>query len=91
MLVGPPFGELREVIDDGVAVRVEDVRAVFVIEDPGLVLLVIGIAADVVSPVDQQDPRAALAGEAFGKDRAGEAGADNQVVVGWAAFGRGGR
>jgi hypothetical protein len=60
MLVRPPFGELREVIDNLVAVRVEDVRPVLVVEDAGLVRLVVGIPSDVISAVDQQDARAML-------------------------------
>ena len=47
MLVRPPLGELRQIIDHLLAVGVEDVRAVFVVQDARLVRLVIGIAADV--------------------------------------------
>ena len=68
MLVRPPLGELRQVVDDLVAVGVEDVRPVLVIEDPGVVGLVIGIAADVRPPVDQQDARAVLARQPLSED-----------------------
>ena len=81
VLVRPPLGELRQVIDDLFAVGVEDVRAVFVIENPGLVGLVIGIAADVRTAVDQQHPRAVLARQPLGKDRAGEPGPDYQIII----------
>ena len=81
MLVRPPLGELRQVIDDLLAVGVEDVRPVFVVEDAGLVGLVIGIAADVRPAVDQQDARAVLARQPLGKDGAGKTGPDDQIIV----------
>src|SRR5947208_2011689 len=81
MFVWPPFGELRQIIDHLAAVGVEDVRPVFVIEDAGLIGLVIGIAADVRTAVDQQHARPMLARQPLGEDRAGEAGADDQIVI----------
>ena len=81
MLVRPPLGELRQIVDDLLAVGVEDVRPVLVIQDAGLVRLVIGIAADMRPPVDQQHPRAVLAGQALGKNRAGKAGPDDEIIV----------
>ena len=51
------------------------------IEDAVLVGLVIGVAADVRPAVDQQHPRAMLAGQPLGEHRAGKAGADDQIIV----------
>src|SRR5512138_3313900 len=81
MLVRPPLGELREVIDDLFAVRVEDVRTVLVIQDSSLVRLVIGIAADMLPPIDQQDARAMLACQPFREDGTGKARTDDQIIV----------
>ena len=81
MLVRPPLGELRQIVHDLLAVGVEDVRAVFVVEDAGLVGLVIGVAADVRAPVDQQHARAVLARQALGKNGAGKPGSDDQIIV----------
>src|SRR6476661_952557 len=78
-------------IDDLFAVGVEDVRPVFVIKDAGLVGLVIGVAADMGAPVDEQDPRTMLARQTLGEHRAGKAGADDQIIIFGAATGLGSR
>src|SRR4029079_14025125 len=81
MLVWAPFGELRQIFDHRVAVRVEDVRPVFVIEDAGLVGLIIGVAPDMRPAVDQQHPGTVLARQPLRKDGAGKAGPDDQIIV----------
>src|SRR5947209_662193 len=81
MFVRAPLSELRQIFDHGIAVRVKNVRSVFVVEDSGLVGLVIGIAADVRPPVDQKHARAVLARQALSKNGAGKAGSDDQIVI----------
>src|SRR4051794_27632233 len=86
MLIRPPLGELRQIVDDLVAVGVENMRSVFMVEDSRLVGLVIGIAADMRAPVHQQHARAVLARETLCENGAGKAGANDQIVK--AAAGR---
>ncbi len=82
MLVGPPCGELRQIVDDLVRIGVEDVRPILVDQDARLVEMVVGVAADMRPPVDDQHVRVVLAGQPLGDHRAGEAGADDEIVVG---------
>ena len=88
MLVRPPFGELRQIIDHLVAVGVKDVRAVFMIQDARIIQLVIGVTADVRTAIDQQDARLVLAGKPLGQDRPGKTGADDQIIVMGSLVGR---
>src|SRR5439155_19184258 len=81
VLVGSPFGELREIFDDLVTVGVENVRPVFVVENAVGIGLIKSVAADVVAPVDQQHARVVLARQPFAEDRTGETGADDQIIV----------
>ncbi len=80
VLVGAPLGELGQVVEDALRVGVEDVRAVRVDQDAVVVVVVVGIAADVGAPVDEQDLLAGLRGQALGQHAAGEAGPDDQIV-----------
>src|SRR5438045_7307564 len=66
----------------------ENMRAVLVIEDAVCVGFVIGVAADMIAPVNQHHARAVLARQPFGEHRAGEAGADDQIIVRRLALGR---
>src|SRR5205085_187589 len=81
MLVRPPFGELRQIVDHLLAVGVEDVRAVLVVENPGLVRLVVSVAADMVAPIDEKDSRAMLRRQPFSKNGAGKTGSDDQIII----------
>jgi hypothetical protein len=42
-----PLGEPREILDDARGIRPEVMRAVFVNENPSLIVFILGIAADV--------------------------------------------
>ncbi len=81
VLVRPPLGELRQIFDDLLAVGVEDVRAVLVIHYAVGIRLVVGIAADVIAPVDQQHARVVLACQPLGEHRTGKTSADDQIIV----------
>ena len=59
VLVGPPLGELRQVLEDVGRVGVEDVRPVGVDQDAGVVVAVVGVAADVRALVDDEHALAA--------------------------------
>ena len=80
MLVRAPLGELRQVVEDVARVGVEDVRPVLVHEDAGLVVVIVGVAADVRAAVADQHLLARVGGQPLGDRRAGEAGADDQVI-----------
>ena len=53
VLVGTPEGEGRKVFEDFARVGVEDVRAVAVDEDAGIVVAVVGVSADVRAAVER--------------------------------------
>ena len=78
VLVGPPRGEAREVVEDALRVRVEDVRPVAVDEQAVVVVVVVRVAGDVRALVDDEHALAELGREPFGEDGAGEAGADDE-------------
>jgi hypothetical protein len=51
------------------------------VEDSSLVRLVIGVAADVIASIDQQDPGTMLGGQALREDGTRKAGPDDEVIV----------
>ena len=71
MLVGTPTGKLREIVDDGARIGVEDVRSVTVDQDPGIVEAVLGIAAAMRPAVDDEDGFSALRGDPLCKNASG--------------------
>src|SRR6185437_13050123 len=77
MLVGTPFRELGQVIEDHIAVRVEDMRSILVNEDPGIVVPIIGVAADMRAAVDKQHLFLTLTGKTLGNNASREARTDN--------------
>src|SRR3546814_18826759 len=81
MFIGPPSGEAGEIVEYFLRIGVEDVRAIAVDEDSGIVKLVIGIAADMRAAVDQQHLPAAVGGQPFGHDGAREARPDEHAVI----------
>ena len=89
MLVRPPLGEPRQVLEDVARVGVEDVRPVLVDEDAGVVVVVVGVAADVRALVADQHLLAGVGGEPLGEVAAGEAGADDQIIEHGASSGIG--
>src|SRR5947209_10691653 len=58
----------------------EDVRAVLVYEQPILVIMVIGIATNMVAPVDEQYFLVELAGKPLGQHAAGKTSTHNQII-----------
>ena len=80
MLVVAPRGELRQVLHDLVRVGVEDVRTVFVHQDAGLVVVVEGVAGDVVALVDDEHALAHAVGETLCEHGPGQPGAHNKIV-----------
>ena len=59
----------------------EDVRPVLVDQRAVLVITVIGVAADMVAAIDQENRLVALVGKALSEHAAGETGTDNQPIV----------
>src|SRR5690348_9186783 len=67
-------------LEDRLAVGMEDVRPVLVDQEAGFIVSVIGIAADMRPTVDQKHLFVTLAREPFGNDAAGEPGADHEPI-----------
>ncbi len=80
VLVGPPLGEARQVVDDALSIGVEDVRPVAMDQHARFVVIIVGVAADVRPPVDDQHALVQPGGQTLGQHAAGEPGADDQVV-----------
>jgi hypothetical protein len=85
VLIRAPLGELRQVLEDVGRVRVEDVRAVRVDQDPRVVVAVVGVATDVRALVDDENALVALAGQPLGEHAAGETRTHHQGVEAGAA------
>ena len=81
MLVRSPFGEPREIVEDLVAIGVEDMRAVLVDANAVLVDVIISVPTDVIALVYDQDALARV-GELARAHAAGETGAYYEVVIG---------
>ena len=82
VLVVGPLGEAGEELVHALVGGVVDVRAILVDQDAGLVLVVVGVAGDVVAALEDGDLHAAGLGEATGADGAGVARADDDGVEG---------
>ena len=80
MLVVAPFGETADVVEGALVVGVEDMGAVAMHQDTGLVELVVHVAADVVALLDDEHLFAATLGQLARRDRARETGADDDRV-----------
>ncbi len=80
VLVGPPLGESREVLEDRVGIGVKQVRPESVHQNAVAVGMVVGIAGDMIAPVDDQDI-APCAGQPLGDHRSRKARSDNQHVL----------
>ncbi len=81
MFVGTPFRELREVIEDLLRVRVEDMRAVFVHQHAERIEVVVSVAGDVRTDIAKKHFFACTAREAFRHYTACVASADDQKVI----------
>ena len=82
VLVGPPLGEAREVVDHGTSALVwKDVRAVAMDEDAGGIGRIVGVAGDVVAPVDDEHAPARIRRHPLGQHGAREARADDEDVM----------
>ena len=77
---GPPLGETSQVVQHFRLVGAEIVRAVFVDQHPVVVVLVVGVAADVSAALHDQAGCAQLVGQSFGQHEAGETGSDDEEV-----------
>jgi hypothetical protein len=75
-----PFRELAKIFADAIGVGAKIVWSVGVKEHPGSVVMIVGIAADVLPPIDDEAARSALAGEALGENGSRKARADDQII-----------
>src|SRR5699024_2855680 len=83
VLVAGEIGEAVDVLPHALVGGVEQVRAVLVDLDPGLGLgLRVGVAADVVAPLEHQDALAELAGRPLGDRQTEESRPHHDEVIG---------
>lgn len=82
MFVGMPGSKMREVVENFLRVRVENVRAVLMDQDPRVIETIESISADMSAPIAEQDRLIKIAPQAFGQHTAGKTGPDNEVIVG---------
>ena len=82
VLVVGPLGKAGEELVHALVHGVVDVRAILVDQDAGLVLVVVGVAGDVVTALEDGDLHAAGLGEAARADGAGVARAHDDCVEG---------
>ena len=81
VLVAGEIGELPDVVPDPLVGGVEQVGAVLVHLDPGLRLgFGVGVAADVRSPIDDENTLVQLRRHALGDRQAEESGTDDKEV-----------
>ena len=81
MLIGPPVGEARQIVEHFARIGVKDVRTIAVDQDARRILLVIGVTRDMRTAIDDQHPLAPIRGEALGHYRPCEARPDHNAVV----------
>ena len=80
VLVRPPFGKLGQVIEDGLAVGMEYMRAVLMDQNSRLIITIIGIAPNMGSTIDDQHLFVALARQPFGDDASGKSGTNHEPI-----------
>jgi hypothetical protein len=55
MFVGTPRSKPGEILEHALRIRMKDMRAIFMNEDPGLVIAVVRISSNMIPLVNQQD------------------------------------
>ncbi len=81
MEVRPPPAETLQIVPDRLGVGVENMRSVFMHQNPGIIHRVIGVAGNMVPAVHDQDPLVSNGGDPFGERCTCETGADNDPVI----------
>ena len=79
-MINRPIGECGKIFPNSFVVRVEKVRTVFVNQNSVFVRFVVTISGNVPAAFDEQNFFVALSCKAFGKNRAGKSGSDNDNV-----------
>ncbi len=82
VLVTVPFGELRQVVDNAFGVGMKDVRPVAMHQHARAVEMVVCVACDMGTTINQQHALAEPRGQSFSQHAAGKTGTDNQKIVG---------
>ena len=81
MLIGPPFGELRQIGEYLGRIGVEDMRPILVDEDPAIVDAVKGITGNMGATINDQNTLSCIVGKPLGHDRAGKSCAHDQIII----------
>jgi hypothetical protein len=80
VLILSPLGEPGQVLEHLAAVGMEDVRPVLMNEHTSVVIVVEGVAPDVIAFVDDQNFFAGIVRQPLRHDAAGEAGSNDEIV-----------
>jgi hypothetical protein len=80
MLVTAPCGKARQVIENLWRIGVENVRAVFVHENAGRVVMIECISTDVVASIANEHGLPQTACETFSENTAGKPSADDKII-----------
>src|SRR5665213_1506840 len=80
MLVGPPCRKVRQIIEYLLGIRMENMRPIFMYQNAFVVVVIVGISANMASLVDNQDFGVQLRSQPLRKHAAGESRADNHVI-----------
>ena len=76
-----PLGELGKILDDAGSIRAEIVWAILVDKDARPVVLVLGIASNMIALLDYGAAGSELSGEPLSHDESGEASADDEKML----------
>ena len=80
MFIVAPFGEERQIVEYILRIGMEDVRAVFVNQNAGLIVMIVGVAADMGTPIHQHHALTEVASHLSGNHGSGKTCANNNVI-----------
>ena len=81
MFVGSPIGKTRQLVEDDLAVGVEDMRSVSMNQDAVFIVEIIGIPGDMRSSVAKKHALIAIGCKSLCQDRTGKPCTHNQIIV----------
>src|SRR5262249_41645958 len=75
-----PLRELGKILENPLRVGMEDVRPILVDQDAIFIVAVVGVPADMVPLVDDQNSLPGLAGQPLGEHAARKSRPDDQII-----------
>jgi len=80
VLVGPPVGEVAEVVEHIFGVGVKDMRAILVHQNTILIVMVVSVASNVAALVNDEYFFIATGSQPFGQHAAGKTGPNDKII-----------